>query len=409
MELLPCNYGIISDNYTLPFSFHTPLYPDCMDFHEKSLELNITHELLNLADSWYWFLTDIPLWRYWKPKYRLPYLKVPKSTSGGFHITTEGKDDPTGESGGGFDVRIKTGLGNHLLFIQFKKGQLSTKSPDATSEFSKAPHEHFVFEINGTTTNQHFTLRKLAAGKGAEIGNAVVYAFPLINDMDELEANAGKLIRKTKFVSVADIDKWADIKKCPFKVGEIHNFRVGAFDMNRCDINFFFFFYGGPDRTPEIVADIICIGFEKILSYFLAEAKISFKKFELFDGYIPSGLQQAFIQYARYLLHYFEVSPGNINFPFLEGRRDYFINDEFEGYQNKPRDVEIVNAVFTALRPFETFIFKIKNENSGIFNLAIPEYEPQFLITLVNNNGLVINFNGGDSEDIINELSYLVI
>lgn len=37
-----------------------------MDFHEKSLELNITHELLNLADSWHWFLTGIPLWRYWR-------------------------------------------------------------------------------------------------------------------------------------------------------------------------------------------------------------------------------------------------------------------------------------------------------------------------------------------------------
>ena len=76
-----------------------------MEFHEKSLELNITHEILNLADSWYWFLTDIPLWRYWRPRYRLPFLKFPKSTSGGFHITTEGKDDPTGNAGGGFDVR----------------------------------------------------------------------------------------------------------------------------------------------------------------------------------------------------------------------------------------------------------------------------------------------------------------
>ncbi len=81
-----------------------------MEFHEKSLELNITHELLNLADSWYWFLTDIPLWRYWRPRYRLPFLKFPQSSSGGFHITTEGKNDPTGEAGGGYDVRIKTGV-----------------------------------------------------------------------------------------------------------------------------------------------------------------------------------------------------------------------------------------------------------------------------------------------------------
>src|SRR5690554_1039010 len=99
-----------------------------MKFQEKTLESNITHELLNLADSWYWFLTDIPLWRYWRPRYRLPFVKHPKSTSAGFHITTEGKDDPTGNAGGGFDIRIKAGFGKHLLFIQFKKGDLKTTS-----------------------------------------------------------------------------------------------------------------------------------------------------------------------------------------------------------------------------------------------------------------------------------------
>ncbi len=111
-----------------------------MKFHEKSLESNITHELLNLADSWCWFLTDIPLWRYWRPRYRLPFIKFPKSTSAGFHITTEGKDDPTGTAGGGFDIRIKAGIGKHLLFIQFKQGKLQKLSPSPKSIFSKAPH-----------------------------------------------------------------------------------------------------------------------------------------------------------------------------------------------------------------------------------------------------------------------------
>jgi hypothetical protein len=59
-----------------------------MQFHEKTLELNPTHELLTLADSWYWFLTDISLWR---PRYRLPFLKVPKSTSGGFISPAKGR------------------------------------------------------------------------------------------------------------------------------------------------------------------------------------------------------------------------------------------------------------------------------------------------------------------------------
>jgi hypothetical protein len=106
---------------------------------------------------------------------QITFYKYPRSTSGGFHITTEGKDDPTGVAGGGFDVRIKAGNGGHLLFIQYKKGDLCTTSPDPASEFNSPPHDHFVFEINGTKTNQHFVLRNLANGIGGVGRNAVDY------------------------------------------------------------------------------------------------------------------------------------------------------------------------------------------------------------------------------------------
>jgi len=380
-----------------------------MKFQEKTLESNITHELLNLADSWYWFLTDIPLWRYWRPRYRLPFVKHPKSTSAGFHITTEGKDDPTGNAGGGFDIRIKAGFGKHLLFIQFKKGDLKTTSPDPSSEFEKPPHDHYTFEINGTSTNQHFTLRKLANGVGKNKDNAVVYAFPLIKDMDDLEANAGRLIRKTKFISIADIDKEATKSKVTFTKGQAHNFRVGTPDMNRCEVNFFFFFFGSPDRTPEIIADIITTRLQKTLAYYLKEIEGNYKSYGLFEGYIPFGLRQSFIQYTRYLLHYFEVSPSKLNIPFLNGYRDYFYQNEFEEYGNAERDVQILNATFVELSPFEEFIFKLDENPEKIFSEQIPSYEPKFLIPSNSDNGINIEFNADDSQEVIESVNYLVL
>ena len=67
--------------------------------------------------------------------------------------------------------------------------------------------------------------------------------FPLIADMTELEANAGRLLRKTKFISIADIDSQAASQAPPvFTSGKEHNFRISKFDMNRCEVNFFLLF-----------------------------------------------------------------------------------------------------------------------------------------------------------------------
>ncbi|HVD99977.1 MAG TPA: hypothetical protein VNB90_17340 [Cytophagaceae bacterium] len=379
-----------------------------MKFHEKSLELNITHELLNLADSWYWFLTDIPLWRYWRPRHRLPFLKFPRSISGGFHIKTEGKDDPTGEAGGGYDVRIKTGAGNHLLFIQYKKGELVLSSPDPASEFATAPHDHFEYKINSTKTNQHFTLRNLADGIGKENGNAVVYAFPLIADMKELEDNAGKLIRKTKFVSIADIDLQASLAKVTFVKNKEHCFRIGKFNMNRCEVNFFFFFFYGTDRTPEIIADIIALGFSKTLKYFIKTIETNYKEYRLSEGYIPNGLRQAFIQYIRYLLHYFEVSPSKLNETFREKYVNYFEASEFAQYDSSERDVNILSAVFTALTNFEKFIDSVDPNLEKLLTQEIPQYEPKFLIRGLD-NGIKINFENQTSLEQIESINYISI
>ena len=380
-----------------------------MEFHEKSLELNITRELLNLADSWYWFLTDIPLWRYWRPRYRLPFLKFPPSTAGGFHITTEGKNDPTGQAGGGYDVRIKTGIGGHLLFIQYKKGDFTSAIPDPKSEFAKAPHEHFKFKINSTSTNQHFVLRDLAYGIGKVKGNAVVYAFPLIADMDELEANAGKLIHKTKFISITDIDAQAKTDKVTFTMGQEHNFRVCRANMNRCEVNYFFMAYRGKDRSAEIISDVIAVRFQKTLSYFIKAIEKNYREYELYEDYIPYGLQQSFIQYTRYLLHYFEVATNKLDIPYLKQYGNYFYPDEFNEYKNSERDIEILSSVFNSLKEFGEFINSLDRNPEKIFSREIPKYKPQFLITSDGDNGFRIKFGEQTSQEAIESINYIIV
>ncbi len=377
-----------------------------MLFHEKSLELNITHELLNLADSWSWFLTDIPLWRYWRPRHRLPFFKFPKSTSAGFNPNVEGRTDPTGEKGGGYDVRIKSGIGGYLLFIQYKRGDLITNSPDPRSVFDIAPHDHFVFEFNSTKTNQHFVLKELVNGVGSEDGNAVVYAFPLIADMDDLEKNAGRLIRKTKFISVTDIEAQATQNNVTIARNQHHNFRVGKFDMNKCEVNYYYYAYFGVDRTSEIVTDIICLKFEQTLRHFLKEIYDKYRDYYLFEGYIPEGLQQAFIQYVRYLLHYFEASPSKISVGYASGYSNYFLQNEFDGYESTAKDLSILNSVFTALEVFEIFIREL--DLNKINPEQIPRFKPSLLIP-ISVDGLAISFQEEHSKEVIEGINYLII
>jgi hypothetical protein len=386
-----------------------------MKFQEKSLELNITHELLNLTDSWHWFLSDIPLWRYWRPRYRLPFLKFPKSTSGGFHITSEGKSDPTGEKGGGYDVRIKSGFGGHLLFVQYKMGELISKSPDPKSIFSTAPFEHYKFKINSTTTNQHFLLRELSDGIGKVHGNAVVYALPLIGDMNDLESNAGKLIRKTKFISIKDIDAQALINKVTITKNVEHNFRVGQLDMNRCEVNFFFFFFAAQDKGPEIIADIIALSFQKTLLYFINQIEENYMQYNLYQGYITEGLQRAFGQYLRYLLHYFEVSPKQLRNTSQALFREYnevdYLEKEFSDYESTPRDIEIITTTFNALNLFSDYINNSVKQIEKEFKLnrEMPVYKPSFLISSQGDNGFQIKFSEEFSAEEIENISYLVI
>lgn len=386
-----------------------------MVLHEKSLELNITHEILNLADSWHWFLKDISLWRYWRPRYKLPFIKYPKSTAGGFHITTEGKDDPNGAAGGGFDVRIKSGIGDHLLFIQYKMGRYETQSPDPKSIFNNPPFDHYKFKINSESTNQHFLLRNLANGIGAKKNNAVVYAFPLIKDMEELEKYSGKLVRRTKFISIADIDNQAQLNNVIIQKGKEHSFRIGCSDMSRCEVNYFFFKFLGEDRTGDVISDLIAIRFRKILINFTKEIQSLFRVEKLNISLLSSGIRYAFIEYIRYLFHYFEVSPSSIENSYIN---IYFDNSEetlieFSNYENNSRDIQILNKILKQLEIFYPFIENPLIENQAYSNefikfSEIPYYHPRIFIEIPDNKIEISIINESSAEEI-SKIMYLKV
>lgn len=385
-----------------------------MVLHEKTLEANLTHELLNLADSWYWFLTDIPLWRYWRPRFRLPFLHQ-RSIAFGFHSSVEGVNDPTGAAGGGYDMAIKHGRDKHLLFIQYKRGEERKNSPSDDSIFATAPHEHMIFKLNSTNTNQHFMLRDLANAVGAKNGNAVVYAFPMIADIADLEKHAGRLVRKTKFISIADIDKQAAEEKKPFKKDEAHAFRICRQDINRCELNWWYAEYTGEDRAKDVIADIIALNFQKTLNDYVKEIAKNYKQYSLDTGYIDIGIQRAFGQYIRYLLHYFEVSPVKISGNIAGSYYDYLQKDErdldYLEYKSTARDVEIITAILSALQPFKNFIddpIVRVSDKEFEFKREIPMYTPLYFISL-NSNGINISLDGSYDRAEIEQLSYMLV
>ncbi|GBF44411.1 hypothetical protein LPTSP2_37140 [Leptospira ellinghausenii] len=364
-----------------------------MEFHEKTLELNITHELLTLADSWYWFLYDISLWKYWRPEWKLPFLNYKKSTSGGFHITTEGKNDPTGNAGGGYDVRIKAGLGGHLLFIQYKKGDLVKSSPSPESIFSNSPHEHYLFKINSTTTNQHFLLKNLANAEGSKIGNAVVYALPLIESMEDLENNAGKIISKTKFISVLEIDKQAANQNPPIYIKEDqeHNFRVCKKNMERCEVNQTFFEFNKGDSSKEIFTDIIMLNFLKVTKDFIKyfqNNRLNIEYIEIFE--------LSLMNFKLYILNLFEVSINRVNEPRIQNILSELDKNE---RKNEKRSIEIVESIFSEIRKYED-LTKI-NE--------IPEYQPKFLAKINDNNIINLEVQNLELLQSLENLNYIQV
>lgn len=336
-----------------------------MNLHEKSLELNITHELLNLADSFNWHLSNITLWRYWNPSYdHFRRNDYKKSTAYGLHSSIEGLDDNTGDAGGGYDAKIKSGKNDSVLFIQYKRGIYSTTEPPINNDGNRSTFRennvnHFKFKLNSTVTNQHFTLRNLSENITSQNGNAVVYAFPLIKDIEDLDNNAGKIIRRTKFISIKEIDDESVRVGRPFQLDDHHSYRICAENMARSELNYYYYYYYGFDSSIGVICDTIILGIQKTLQNSLN----NLTKKGLLEKY-QEILELTINSYKRYIYDYFEVPT-------------YFENDKYIIETNKSifpdtltsiRDLEIVKTIMEYLDSLIEWTKEIESQ-------PLPEYK----------------------------------
>jgi hypothetical protein len=369
---------------------------------EKTLELNITHELLTLADSFWWYLSAISLRRYWRPYWRMPFLPQPKSFVTGLPINLEGR------AGGGYDVCLVSpsysGSNDRAVFMQFKAGEHKDFYGDA---LNPKPHVEFTFNNNGKK-NQHKLLQDLAKAKvGA--GHPVLYCFPRITTDQQVRDNAGRLLHKTSFISVVDIDAKAALNKVTINVGTAHKFRADYHKYDFNEVNFFFFFYEGPDQTKNFISEIVSI---RVMRAF--EALKTYSK-QLPTIYM-SSIAEAFVQYIRYLANYFgldfknelskiseSVSSDRIRYILkrIEETEELQTEQKFEANE---RQREIFYSILSDLKPY----FNLTDARSLDEIGSIPEAPSNFTFEL-NSNGLRFGIEGEVESEDFNEISYTVI
>jgi hypothetical protein len=350
---------------------------------EKTLELNITHEILSLADSFWWFLQPVSLKRYWRPHWRFPLMQTPKSYATGLHINLEGK------TGGGYDVCIKSptnfqGGNPRLLFMQFKAGIEQQFNINPQSIFfgdSSHPNIHVEFEINSNKNkNQHRLLRELAANAGN--GNAVVYVFPRIVNELQLQQNIGNILKKTSFISVSDIDAKATANGVTIDDNNPHKFRTCYIDQNRNEVNYYFFIFGKQNKPGGMLGEIFAIRMFRALQE-LKKAQI--------DQYLISKyhVMDAMIRHVLNIGMYFSISYSDAvkyfeMFPEFQNRLEtkYGYDDFAKAYQIERTENEFVLDVYNDIVHSLSHYFKWIEEIQYFKDTKIPNPPTEYTIEL---------------------------
>lgn len=378
---------------------------------EKTLELNISHELINMADSFWWYLNHSSLKRYWRRSWKLPLFPLPKSYVTGLPIHLEGK------AGYGYDVCLHSrGLnGNErAVFIQFKAGEHKKFQKNAKSLFhgdknNLNPHVKFDINNNGKK-NQHLLLQGLEK-TNLTPGNPVLYGFPRIVDEDQIKKYAGKLLTKTSFISVGDIDSKAAENGVTIQAGTSHQFRACYDDYKKCEISSTPFSFDRPDRTGDFIAEVVAIRVMRALR----NLRIWANQVDALTKTSMNAVAEAFFQYIRYLADYFDtVFPDKAFFDKLEVIRFQKIYETFitlqkgdfktgSSLESQDRNQEIFFKILDALKPY----FKLCSFDWFQDIANIPEAPNQFTFTIPE-GGLRIPIIDSNDEIDFDDISYTI-
>lgn len=170
-----------------------------MGLTEKTLELNVTHELLALGQGiWQVLWATRPWW--------LTGASVigPPIYAAGLSLQDELEH--------GWDVSLDLpSMGStpaRVAFLQFKMGKGRKYSRHSGSVFmspSTPNTEHILFGINNNSEkNQHSRLR--GTGLASGVPESAIYALPLFTDEAQVRRSLGGLLANTVFFSVPDVD-----------------------------------------------------------------------------------------------------------------------------------------------------------------------------------------------------------
>jgi hypothetical protein len=361
---------------------------------EKTLELNITHEILSLADSFWWFLQPVSLKRYWRPHWRFPFMQTPKSFATGLHINLEGK------KGGGYDVCINSpanfqGGNPRLLFMQFKAGvekQFNTNTSSIFFGDTLNPNVHVEFDINSNKKrNQHKLLKTLATNAGNK--NAVVYVFPRIVDEIQLGQNIGNLLNKTTFLSIDDIDVKASANGITIDDGNPHKYRTCYNDWNRNEINLFLLILGKINNPGKHLGEIFAVrmfrGLQSLKKVQISNYPIS--KFHIMDAMIRHILNIG----LHFSISLSDISKFLNNYSQFSKRLDYIyqFDDLPQAYQIEKTENEFVLEIFNDILDSLSQYFRWIEEFQYFEDSKIPNPPAEYTIEL-NTNGL--RFGLGD-------------
>jgi hypothetical protein len=253
------------------------------EINEKTFELNITNELLNLSKSFIWYLDHINCMNY--------PVKLNREIVSRFFsqavLFAEGltqEEEESNPSSGGYDVSISyshpNGNEGRLMYLQFKAGVKKKYSHRKSSHFlrqtahndGRSP-EHVMFTFNDAAMGtQHSTLRKLANSTNIN-PNSVLYVFPRITEKRDFKSKVGNLIPNSSFVPILEIDNQAAGQVPPITIidGAAHKFRT-SYDGLTNEVNFYFFSFEYDNKIiSEILSELICIQIERLIKLLLKQ------------------------------------------------------------------------------------------------------------------------------------------
>ncbi len=274
------------------------------EIKEKTFELNITNELLNLSKSFIWYLDHFHWFPFPKIRNRNHLRQFfNQATIFAEGLTQEEESDPLT---GGYDVSISynhpNGQEGRLMFLQYKAGIRKSYSNKAKSQFyrrtarneSRSP-EHIMFTFNDAAEGtQHSTLRSLANSSHIS-PNSVIYVFPRITEKTEFKNKVGNLIYNSSFVPVIELDNQAFIQNPSIIIndGITHKYRT-SYDGSTSEVNFFFFFFFYDNQIiSELLSELICIQIERFANILV---KVDRQLLEIFLDVLSESLSR-FVEY----------------------------------------------------------------------------------------------------------------